>query len=140
MSDEIRWRKEWKWLPRQVLLRMLRQELTVEDMVARLYRVVPDMAVHEYLDTEPTSKTKLTLDEQHREGVAVMVRDVLAECLLRGEVSQSSKDGRTTYVACVDAREVTDAECPFDCSVRRMVQCRRSLTCPLACRWPRPTA
>src|SRR5262249_25300922 len=68
-------------------------------------RVVPNMAVQVYLDTEPTSKTKLSLDEQHREGVAGMVRDVLAECLLRGEVSQSSRDGKTTYVACVDAGE-----------------------------------
>jgi hypothetical protein len=109
MSDEIRWQPEWDGLPRQHLLRVLRQELTVEEMAAALEPLVPAWVKKGSLPARAAGSDKqLTLAERCREAVATMVRPVLAECLLRGEVRRSSRDGKTTYVACVDAGEVTE--------------------------------
>jgi hypothetical protein len=132
MSDEIRWEDDWwGWPPRQLLLRVLREgrEMTVEEVVDRLYLPVPHHAINIFDYAQPRGRRKkipleqqrfynalprgrrkeLPLELRHCLGVAMMVRDMLVECLLRGEVSQSSRDGKTTYVACVEPEAATDA-------------------------------
>src|SRR5262245_46554338 len=90
------------------------------DCTARCHRAVPASLRSQYTtfhlcDTangypaRAGSNKQLPLAERCREGVATMVRPVLAECLRRGEVRRSSRDGKTTYVACVDAGEVIEA-------------------------------